>query len=100
MVCFGKLAEVCGEYLTRGKQVYLEGTIRGGKWQDPNGNERKSFGIVAHWMQMLSPGSNGNGSKSKDPPAPKTVPQAGASQAAAQPSEEDNPFEEDESVPF
>jgi len=94
VVCFGKLAEVCGEHLIRGKQVYLEGTIRSGKWQDQNGNEQKSFDIVAHWMQMLSPANNGNGAKAKNPPAAK----------ADQPREEDNPFRQSDptadDVPF
>jgi single-strand DNA-binding protein len=99
VVCFGKLAEVCGEYLAKSKQVYIEGTIRSHKWEDRDGHERKAYDIVAHWMQMLSPATNGDGAKSKTESA-KPAPQAGASQAAAQPSEEDNPFEADESVPF
>jgi single-strand DNA-binding protein len=94
VVCFGKLAEVCGEYLTKSKQVYIEGSIRSGKWQDQNGNERKSFDIVAHWMQMLSPATNGNGAKAKNPPAV----------ILSSPDEEDNPFRQDEpgteEVPF
>jgi single-strand DNA-binding protein len=93
VVCFGKLAEVCGEYLAKSKPVYIEGTIRSGKWQDQNGNERKSFDIVAHWMQMLSPGSNGNGAKAKSVAPAKT----------AEPNEDDNPFSggtEDSDTPF
>lgn len=99
VVCFGKLAEACGEYLTKSKQVYIEGTIRSHKWEDRDGKEHKAYDIVAHWMQMLSPATNGNGTKSETKSV-KPAPQAGASQAAGQPSEEDNPFEADESVPF
>lgn len=84
IVAWNKLAEVCGQYLTRGKLVYLEGSIRSGKWEDKSGAARKSFDIVASQMRMLS-SSNGNGSR------PKAVaPQP----AAAVPAEEDNPFRE------
>ena len=99
IVAWGKLAEICGEYLTKSKQVYIEGSIRTGKWTDRDGNERKSYDIVARYMQMLSPSANGNGAKSKTENA-KPAPQAGASQGAVQPSEEDNPFEAEESIPF
>ncbi len=99
IVAWGKLAEICGEYLAKSKQVYIEGSIRIGKWTDRDGNERKSYDIVARYMQMLSPAANGNAAKSKTESA-KPAPQAGASQGAVQPSEEDNPFEEEESVPF
>ena len=98
IVAWGKLAEICGEYLTKSKQVYIEGSIRTGKWTDRDGNERKSYDIVASQMRMLS-SSNGKEAKPKTESA-KPAPQAGASQAAVQPSEEDNPFEADESVPF
>lgn len=99
IVAWGKLAEICGEYLTKSKQVYIEGSIRTGTWNDRDGNERKSFDIVARYMQMLSPSANGNGAKSKTESA-KPAPKGQASQAAVQPSEEDNPFEAEESIPF
>ncbi|MGH9449707.1 MAG: single-stranded DNA-binding protein [Terriglobia bacterium] len=54
IVAWSKLAEVCGEYLTEGKQVYIEGSIRSGQWEDQEGNERKSFNVVAYQMRMLS----------------------------------------------
>ncbi len=93
VVCFGKLAEICGQYLTKGRQVYIEGSIRSGKWEDRDGNERKSYDIVARYMQMLSPAANGNGAKPKE--TKPTQP--------SQPSEEDNPFNQDEAteeIPF
>ena len=99
IVAWGKLAEICGEYLVKSRQVYIEGSIRTGKWTDRDGNERKSYDIVARYMQMLSPSANGNAAKSKTESA-KPAPRAGASEAAVQPSEEDNPFEAEDSVPF
>jgi single-strand DNA-binding protein len=91
VVAFGKLGEICGECLARGKSCYIEGAIRSGKWTDRDGNERKSYDIIARYMQMLSPSANGNGAKAKGSTAPQP----------SQPSEEDNPFRQDEeSVPF
>ncbi len=40
IVTFGKLAEICGEYLAKGKQVYLEGRIQTSQWDDKEGNKR------------------------------------------------------------
>lgn len=99
IVAWGKLAEICGEYLTKSKQVYIEGSIRTGKWTDRDGNERKSFDIAARYMQMLSPSANGNGAKSKTESATPATKGQG-SQAVVEPSEEDNPFEAEESIPF
>ncbi len=53
IVAFGKLAEICGEYLAKGKQVYIEGRIQTRSWDDKNGNKRYTTEIVANTMQML-----------------------------------------------
>ncbi len=53
VVAWNKLAEICGEYLTKGKQVYIEGSIRSRQWEDPPGNKRTIYEIVAQRMQML-----------------------------------------------
>ena len=49
----GKLAEVAGEYLKKGSQVYVEGRLRTRKWQDKEGQEKYTTEIVADRMQML-----------------------------------------------
>lgn len=51
---FGRLGEIAAEYLRKGSQVYIEGSLRTRKWQDKQGNERYSTEIVANEMQMLS----------------------------------------------
>jgi len=56
---FGRLAEVASEYLRKGSQVYIEGSLRTRKWQDKQGNERYTTEIVANDMQML--GGRGGG---------------------------------------
>jgi len=50
---FGRLAEVAGEYLRKGSQVYIEGSLRTRKWQDKQGNDRYSTEIVGNDLQML-----------------------------------------------
>ncbi len=56
---FGRLAEVAGEYLRKGSQVYIEGSLRTRKWTDKQGNERYSTEIVGNDLQML--GGRGGG---------------------------------------
>ncbi|MFK2878721.1 single-stranded DNA-binding protein [Rhodanobacter hydrolyticus] len=58
---FGKLAEIAGEYLKKGRQVYIEGSLRTDKYTDKDGVERYSTDIVANEMQMLGGGSEGGG---------------------------------------
>jgi single-strand DNA-binding protein len=53
IVAFGRLAEICGEYLNKGKQVYIEGRLRTRAWEDKEGNKRSTTEIVANQMQML-----------------------------------------------
>lgn len=59
IVAFGKLAEICGEYLSKGKQVYIEGKIQTRSWEDKEGVKKYMTEIVANSMQML--GSKGEG---------------------------------------
>ncbi len=56
---FGRLAEIAGEYLRKGSQVYIEGSLRTRKWQDKQGNERYSTEIIGSDLQML--GGRGGG---------------------------------------
>lgn len=58
---FGKLAEIASEYLRKGSQVYIEGSLRTRKWQDKQGNERYSTEIVGNEMQMLGGRGGGGG---------------------------------------
>ncbi len=53
IVAFGKLAEICGEYLSKGKQVYIEGKIQTRAWEDKDKNKRYTTEILANSMQML-----------------------------------------------
>ena len=61
IVFFGKLAEIAGEYLKKGSQVYIEGRLQTRKWQGDDGQDRYTTEIVANEMQMLGGRPNGNG---------------------------------------
>ena len=61
---FNRLAEIAGEYLHKGSQVYIEGRIRTRKWQDKEGQDRYTTEIIADQMQML--GGRGQASDMQD----------------------------------
>ena len=70
IVAFGKLGEICGEYLAKGKQVYIEGRLQTRDWEDRDGNKRKSTEIVAGIMQMLGTAGEQVRSEGRDPSPP------------------------------
>lgn len=53
IVAFGKTAENCGQYLTKGRQIFVEGSLRTRKWQDKSGQDRYTTEIVANNVQFL-----------------------------------------------
>lgn len=74
IVFFGRLAEIAGEYLKKGSQVYIEGKLQTRKWQDQNNQDRYSTEIVANEMQMLGAKSGGQsqfGGGGQAPAAPR-----------------------------
>ena len=78
IVTFARLAEICGEYLSKGSRVYIEGRLQTRKWEDRDGNPRYTTEIVAREMKMLSPrgaeGEQGGGSRQEEPPLPEAPP--------------------------
>lgn len=83
IVTFGKLAEICGNYLSKGRLIYLEGRLQTRSWEDKDGIKRSTTEIVATNMMMLE--SKGQG---KD----QGIEQAPAYEGPEPPSEEDVPF--------
>ena len=77
IVAFGKLGEICGEYLAKGSKVYIEGRIQTRQWDDKDGNKRYTTEIVARDMKMLTPknsGGQGGGSYgTEEPPMPEPL---------------------------
>lgn len=53
VICFGNTAESCAQYLSKGRQVYVEGRIQSQKWQDKDGKDRFTHRIVANTVQFL-----------------------------------------------
>lgn len=75
IVAFGKLAEICGEYLSKGKQVYIEGKIQTRSWDDKDGNKKYTTEILANAMQMLgSRDGGGAGAGSSSPEGADEMP--------------------------
>jgi single-strand DNA-binding protein len=69
VVAFDRLAEICGEYLKKGSQVYFEGQIQTRQWQDNDGNTRYTTEIRARDMMMLGGRSGGDMSRPSVPSA-------------------------------
>lgn len=101
---FGKLAEICQEYLRKGRQVYIEGSLRTDKYTGKDGIERYSTDIIANNMQMLGgPGGEGGGGGGRAPaqsraPAPSRGPAPAAPQSSPDPAPGAG-FEDDD-IPF
>jgi single-strand DNA-binding protein len=60
VVVWGKLAELCGKYLQKGRQVYIEGRLQTRSWDDPNGQKRYATEIVANQVQFLGAATGAN----------------------------------------
>ena len=101
---FGKLAEIAGEYLKKGSQVYVEGRLQTRKWQDKDGQDKYMTEVVANVMQMLGSrqGMGGGGAEQRDPPAERAPAGAGGGKPqgkpAAKPGGKFDDFEDD--IPF
>src|SRR5262245_47009125 len=95
IVMFEKLAEIAAEYLRKGSQVYVEGSLRTRKWQDKEGKDRYTTEIVARDMQMLGGrgGAGGGGGESRSSrPAPATADDRGPSGGDEGGFDDDIPF--------
>ncbi|MGL5430580.1 MAG: single-stranded DNA-binding protein [Vibrio sp.] len=117
---YGKLAEVAGEYLRKGSQVYIEGQLQTRKWQDQNGQDRYSTDIVVQGyngiMQMLGgraqqggmpaqggmnpPAQQGNWGQPQQPVKQPQPIQQSAPQQYAQPQYNEPPIDFDDDIPF
>jgi single-strand DNA-binding protein len=70
IILYGRLAEIAGEYLEKGKSVYLEGKLKTRKWQDKTGKDRYTTEVVGERMLML--GSNKTGGNNNQVEEPTT----------------------------
>ncbi|QTA88752.1 single-stranded DNA-binding protein [Desulfonema magnum] len=84
IIAFRKLAEICGEYLSKGKQVYIEGKLQTSEWTDQEGNKRFSLEVVASEMRML--GRKGDSYDNSRPSSAYETPRPSASYDEPEPS--------------
>jgi single-strand DNA-binding protein len=92
----GKLAEIAGEYLKKGSQVYVEGRLRTRKWQDKDGQDRYTTEVVAERMQML--GSRAGAGEPRAEPAMESKAAEPKAAAAKKPAGKFDDMEDD--IPF
>ena len=92
---FGKLAEIAGEYLKKGSQVYVEGRLQTRKWQDKDGQEKYTTEIIAERMQML--GARSGAGEPRSAPAESKAAEP-KSAAAKKPAGKFDDMEDD--IPF
>ena len=105
---YERLAEIAGEYLKKGKSVYIEGRLKYGKYTDKDGVERNTVDIVASEMQMLGGREGSGGAGSGDDmggtsapapaPAPRSAPAARNAPAAKPAAKSSTGFDDD--IPF
>ena len=87
IVAWRRLGEICGEYLSKGKQVYVEGRIQTNAWEDKEGNKRYTTEIVANTVQFLGGRDVGDSPRPQGPPIPDS---SGAPTQG--PADDDIPF--------
>ena len=101
---FDRLAEICGEYVKKGSQIYVEGRLRYGKYTDKDGIERNTVDIMVSEMQLLGSrqgtgtpeGCTSTGSYTKPAPRP-----AASAPAAVKPAASSSGFDDmDDDIPF
>jgi len=102
VVMFGKTAEIAGEYLRKGSQVYIEGRLQTRKWQDNSGQDRYTTEVVANDMQMMGGRGGGGGGAdfSQDRGQSSSPASAPAAAPAAAPAGGGNFDDFDDDIPF
>lgn len=104
IVTFGKLAEICAEYLKKGSQVFIQGRMRTRKWQDKEGRDRYTTEIVADRMQMLGSKRDREDSGQSEPSTESTTSRNAYKDAkegrAPESSRGQSGFDDLEEIPF
>jgi len=94
VVLWGRQAEIAGEYLSKGKTVYIEGRLQTRKWQDKDGRDRWTTEIVGDRMQMIGSKGEGGGGRQGGGKA------SGEEGGFSQPSYDPPSFNPDDDIPF
>jgi single-strand DNA-binding protein len=98
VVFYDRLAEIAGEYLKKGRSIYVEGRLKTRKWQDKDGVEKYTTEIIAEEMKMLGGREGMGGGDGDEAPARSAAPRAAAKPA---PATKASSFDEmDDDIPF
>ena len=102
---YGRLAEIVGEYMKKGRSMYVEGSLRTDKWQDKSGNDRYTTKIIAREMQMLggrdSGGGGGGGGGNQNQSRPPASQDSGGAAGGAKGGAANAPADDfDDDIPF
>ncbi len=99
VVCFNKLGEIAGEYVRKGSKLYVEGSLRTRKWQDPQGQDRYTTEIVASDIQMLD--SKGGAGPHNEAPSAAHHQQGSTTKPESAAQSPQNAFDDlDDDIPF
>lgn len=99
IVLFRRLAEIAGEYLTKGSKVYIEGKLQTRKWQDQQGQDRYTTEVVADQMQMLDSLKQNNNAPNQGAHSSQSAPQRKPAKSGAGSPPPSNDFD-DQDIPF
>ena len=102
IVAWGRLGEVCGEYLSKGKQVFIEGRIQSRDWEDQDGNRRTTLEIIANDMIMLGGAGSSQSRESEERPRPQSPPRARPAETGQRKSDDSRyaPPPPEDDIPF
>jgi single-strand DNA-binding protein len=102
VVAWGRLGEICGEYLSKGKQIFIEGRIQSRDWEDKDGNKRTTVEVIANDMIMLGGPSHSQSRDSDEDAARQPAIRTRSEEGPSKKTDEDKsypPPPEDE-IPF
>lgn len=74
IVAYRRVAEICGQFLRKGRQVYVEGKIQTRQWEDKDGNKRWTTEIEVRDMEMIGGKGDGEVAENRKPPQPEKYP--------------------------
>lgn len=106
VVAWGRLGEVCNEYLSKGSQVYFEGKLQTRSWEDQDGNTRYTTEVKALDMTFLDSNRQGGGDgfdqrpPQQSPQPSEAEPQPSGQSQQSGPSDDEDTFEPDDELPF
>ncbi len=100
VVAWGRLGEICGEYLSKGKQVFIEGRIQTREWEDQDGNKRTTVEIIANDMIMLGGGGQSQTRGSQEPSRRQAPPSSRPAASTAKKVDDYYPPPPEDEIPF